>query len=626
MRRPGRAPAPPAAARRPRATPPAGSRSSASPTSSSTSATRHVRAARSADVIRSPNSTLPATSRCGNSAYSWNIRPKCRSCGGDIGEIARRPSGCARRRAAAAPRPRAERGLAPAARPEDRHRLRRSQTRDRRRRARRRHRTARLRPRPRSITARRGRAPAPARSRARPTAVTTIRIVDIAIAWSTLISPGRAKNREIAIGMVGQSGRATNSVAPNSPSDTAAAKPAATANARAAIGRSTSRQTRRGGAPSTVAASRRRGSIAAQRGHDRPDHERDRDHRLRDRHEERRRRPAAGGVLERDEEAESDGHRRRAERQHQQGIHRARRAARAGTRSRPTPARPRPARSRSRSRRTRASSAPRPTARRTACRSTRSTRARGTTPDDQWPPMRSDRQTKHQRAAHRGTAIVAPSSPPTTSLSRPRGRRAVSRAADEPLRDRAALLHARQHEQHAPPPRRSARARARPPCGGRTARPPGGRSRPRASRARDRQSSSTTPNAVNVNRNTIDAAAMIGGPSSGSVTSRNARARDAPSIRAASSRRGSRFAQNPPTVRTTTATLKNTSATSIGADAPLPAQERERAARPEQHEERRRDHHRRQHERHRHERAEQPPAGELVAGDDVGGRAGRPPA
>ncbi len=36
-------------------------------------------------------------------------------------------------------------------------------------------------------------------------------------------------------------------------------------------------------------------------------------------------------------------------------------------------------------------------------------------------------------------------------------------------------------------------------------------------------------------------------------------------MRAASSRRGSRFDQNPPTVRTTTATLKNTWAASIGA-------------------------------------------------------------
>ena len=98
---------------------------------------------------------------------------------------------------------------------------------------------------------------------------------------------------------------------------------------------------------------------------------------------------------------------------------------------------------------------------------------------------------------------------------------------------------------------------------------------------------------------------MIDGASSGRVTCRKARARDAPSMRAASSRRGSRFAQNPPTVRTTTATLKNTCATSIGATPALPVQERQRAARAQQREERGRDHDRRQHERHRHERAEQ---------------------
>ena len=63
-------------------------------------------------------------------------------------------------------------------------------------------------------------------------------------------------------------------------------------------------------------------------------------------------------------------------------------------------------------------------------------------------------------------------------------------------------------------------------------------------------------------------------------------------------------AQNPPTVRTTTATLKNTCATSSGATPRCQSEERERAARPEQREERGRDHDRRQHERHRHERAE----------------------
>ena len=92
--------------------------------------------------------------------------------------------------------------------------------------------------------------------------------------------------------------------------------------------------------------------------------------------------------------------------------------------------------------------------------------------------------------------------------------------------------------------------------------------------------SSTTPNAEKVNRNTIDAAAAIGGPSNGSVTSLNS----AESVSTEHPRRvgrgwGSRLDQKPPTVRTITATLKNTSATSSGA---MPAATRgTRARRPD---------------------------------------------
>lgn len=57
-----------------------------------------------------------------------------------------------------------------------------------------------------------------------------------------------------------------NTVAPNSPSDTAKANPAATASARRTIGRSTSRHTRHGDAPSTAAASRSRSSTARSTG------------------------------------------------------------------------------------------------------------------------------------------------------------------------------------------------------------------------------------------------------------------------------------------------------------------------------------------------------------------------
>src|SRR4051812_5845700 len=73
------------------------------------------------------------------------------------------------------------------------------------------------------------------------------------------------------------------------------------------------------------------------------------------------------------------------------------------------------------------------------------------------------------------------------------------------------------------------------------------------------------PNDVNENRKTIEAAAAIDGASSGNVVVRNARHRDAPSTRAASVVRGSICSQNVPTVRTTTATLKNTCASRIGA-------------------------------------------------------------
>ncbi len=62
-----------------------------------------------------------------------------------------------------------------------------------------------------------------------------------------------------------------------------------------------------------------------------------------------------------------------------------------------------------------------------------------------------------------------------------------------------------------------------------------------------------TPNELNVNRNTIDVAAAIAGARRGSVTLVQTRHLDAPRTRAASARRGSRCAQNVPTVRTTTA-------------------------------------------------------------------------
>ena len=76
-------------------------------------------------------------------------------------------------------------------------------------------------------------------------------------------------------------------------------------------------------------------------------------------------------------------------------------------------------------------------------------------------------------------------------------------------------------------------------------------------------STSTTPNDVKQNRNTIDDAAATAGHSRGHVTHRKAWAGDAPRTRACSTARGSSPSQKVPTVRSTTATLKNTWAARI---------------------------------------------------------------
>ena len=67
-----------------------------------------------------------------------------------------------------------------------------------------------------------------------------------------------------------------------------------------------------------------------------------------------------------------------------------------------------------------------------------------------------------------------------------------------------------------------------------------------------------TPKEVKVNRNVIEAAATMAGRSKGSVTRRITCSGEAPSVRAASSRRGSSCAHSVPTVRMTTARLKYT--------------------------------------------------------------------
>ena len=76
------------------------------------------------------------------------------------------------------------------------------------------------------------------------------------------------------------------------------------------------------------------------------------------------------------------------------------------------------------------------------------------------------------------------------------------------------------------------------------------------------------PNAVEQKRKTTVAAPTTAGSRAGSVTVRKTCNGLAPSAAAACSRRGSRLSQNDPTVRTTTETLKKTSAATIAAAVP----------------------------------------------------------
>ena len=391
-----------------------------------------LRSSRSTPAIRSPNSTLPATSRCGNSAYSWNIRPNRRRCGGTparsapshaIRPAVERLRGPRPRAAASSCRSRSARGSRRSRPPPtvevdavDRPRSRR---------------TAPPRRSTVSIRARRARGPARTRSRARPAPVTNISTVDIAIACPMFSAPGRDRNREIAIGIVGASGRATNDVAPNSPSDTAIANPNAD---RERLQRD--RQVDLAPHPPRRRAEHARRVAQPrvdrpQRGHDGADHERDRDHGLRERHEDRLGAQVDGPAVERDEEAEADRHRRRAERQHQQRVHRARRPARAATRSSPTPARRSPRRSRPRPARTRASSAAPPTRARTACRSRRLDPSARYDASDQLPADAQRLRSRAPAAARRGTPTVAPS---TRADRRPAPGRAAAARRRAPRR------------------------------------------------------------------------------------------------------------------------------------------------------------------------------------------------
>ena len=391
-----------------------------------------------------------------------------------------------------------------------------------------------------------------ARCRGWPSAVNAMRITLAAIAPPKLSGPGLAEQPvHERPGASGWSGRTMNTVAPNSPSEIANANPAATSAARATIGRSTSRQTR-----ARRRAERRRGVAqaridGAQHRCHHPHDERYRDQRLRDRDQPPRAAQVERRVVERDEEPEADGDRGDAEGERHQRVEAA--APRRRERERRAPADdhrdqrwPPP--------RTGASWRSRAPAPRTACCPRAPRRARGRSRVR----ARSACRTSGRRARRAARRAAPPSAPrlAATNARAPgvRGRRSRlrSRRAGESVtrcRPSIQLVERGGAARWRRAARPSARRRA---AGSGTARS-GGRSRSRAWRVPGPPRIRITPNDVKVKRNTIAAAAAIAGRSDGRVTSRNARHRLAPSMRAASSGRGSRCAQRLPTVRTTTA-------------------------------------------------------------------------
>ena len=135
-----------------------------------------------------------------------------------------------------------------------------------------------------------------------------------------LASPGRPRKRKIATGRVGWSARATKTVAPNSPSAIAKAKPAATPKAR-----DDERQVDLPPGPGRRGAERRR-SLAqprvdgAKRGRDDADDERRGHERLCDGHEPPGRAEVDRRLVERDEEPEAEHDGRGAEREQNEAV------------------------------------------------------------------------------------------------------------------------------------------------------------------------------------------------------------------------------------------------------------------------------------------------------------------
>ena len=144
------------------------------------------------------------------------------------------------------------------------------------------------------------------------TIVAAARITASAYPWAWSTAPVRPSSRSIAIGIVSCPLRDRKLVAPNSPSEIAAARPAATTTGRRRCGTRTSRHARSGDAPSVAAASSRLASTPAEHGEHRAHDERGRDERVADRDEPPRGPPVDRLDVERDEHAEPDRDRRRA--------------------------------------------------------------------------------------------------------------------------------------------------------------------------------------------------------------------------------------------------------------------------------------------------------------------------
>ena len=269
------------------------------------------------------------------------------------------------------------------------------------------------------------------------TAHTTIRIVRQGhrLAVVELARPGPS-SRATATGSVGLSGRAMKTVAPNSPSETAKAKPAATSSARRTIGRSTSRQTRQ----------RRRaehGRRLPQPVVHRPQHrqhgphdEGHADQRLRERHQDPGGAQVQRRLVERDQEAEADGHRGDA------------RAAASAARRSPGP----------------------------AARALPGQRGGGEPADDQGDDGRDERRTAASSRSPRSAATRKV--PPSSAGRAPGSRRSRSRrGVERPLHQH----RERQQEQHGDDRRGPRRAA---PTGPRPARPARGPRRRRRAAAR----------------------------------------------------------------------------------------------------------------------------------------------